>query len=87
MRKRRTTVRRRVTQTIYEWERGWDLAMTRINRVPPVVEDQPFFQECLVVLDGAFADGDSLRFEIGLNFLINFCSYAVDKGDCEPWWN
>jgi hypothetical protein len=45
------------------WEGGWDLAMTRIDAVPTLVEQQPIFQDCLTVLDGAFADGNRLQFE------------------------
>jgi hypothetical protein len=39
--------------------------MTIIVGVPPLVEKQPIFQDCLTVLDGAFVDGNNLRFELG----------------------
>ena len=66
MRKRRIIARRRTKETFYEWEQGWHLAMARINGAPTLVERQPFFQDCLWVLNGAFADGDRLRFELGV---------------------
>ena len=77
MRKRRIIVRRRSRWTVHEWEQGWDLAMTRIQGV----------QECLTVLDGAFADGNRLGFELGLGALIDFCTETVNKGDFDQWWN
>ena len=87
MRKRRIIVRQRSRWTVDEWERGWDLAMTRIDGVPPFVETKSIFQDCLSVLDGAFADGDRLRFELGLSVLIDFCTETISKGDCKQWWN
>ncbi len=66
MRKRRIIVRKRSRWTADEWEREWGFAMTRIESVPALVEKQPIFQDCLTVLDGAFADGNRLRFELGL---------------------
>jgi hypothetical protein len=59
--------------------------MTRIDGVPTQVEQQPLFQDCLTVLDCAFADGDRVRFELGLNALIDLCNDTVSKGDCEQW--
>ena len=87
MRKRRIIVRKRSRWTAEEWEREWDLAMTRIESVPALVEKQPLFQDCLTVLDGAFEDGNRLRFELGVSALIDFCTDVVDAGDCEQWWN
>ena len=87
MRRRRTIVRRRSRWTVDDWERRWDLAMTRINSVPSLVETEPFFQDCLTVLNAAFEDGDRLRFELGLSCLIDFCNEAVNTGDCEAWWH
>ena len=87
MRKRRFSARRRGRETVYEWERGWDLAMARIDGVPTLVERQPFFQDCLWVLNGAFADGDRLRFELGVRALVDFCNELINTGDVEPWWN
>jgi hypothetical protein len=86
MRKRRPTARRRTRETVYEWERGWDLAMARIDGVPMLVEQQTFFQDCLGVLNGAFADGDKLRFELGVRALVDFCNEVIAGGDCEQWW-
>jgi hypothetical protein len=86
MRRRRIIVKRRSRWTVDEWERGWALAMTRIHGVPAPVEEQPVFQDCLAVLNRAFADGNRLRFELGLGYLMNFCIEAVDQGACDRWW-
>jgi hypothetical protein len=83
MRKRRIIVKRRTRGTVDEWERGWELVMTRIESAPTVVKEQPIFQDCLTVLNGAFADGNYLRFELGLNALIDFCTDRINDGDCE----
>lgn len=45
------------------------------------------FSGFLTVLDGPFADGDRLRFELGLSALIDFCTDVVDAGDCDQWWS
>jgi hypothetical protein len=87
MRKRRIIVRRRTREYVHGWERGWHLAMTRIDRVPTQVEQHPFFHDCLTVLNGAFADGNRLQFELGVNALMDFCNDTVSKGDCERWWD
>ena len=86
MRKKRIIVRRRSRWTVQEWERGWDVAITRIDGAPRLVEQQSIFQDCLTVLDGAFADGNGFRFELGLNALMDFCAEAVSTGDCRQWW-
>lgn len=87
MRKRRIIVRKGSRWTADEWEREWGIAMTRIESVPGLVERQTLFQDCLTVLDGAFVDGNRLRFELGLSALIDFCTDIVDAGGCEQWWN
>ena len=87
MRKRRIIVRKGSRWTADEWEREGGIAMTRIESVPGLVEQQSLFQDCLTVLDGAFVDGNRLRFELGLSALIDFCTDIVDAGDCEQWWN
>jgi hypothetical protein len=87
MRKRRIIVKRSRRSTAQEWERGWNLAMTIIVGVPPLVEKQPIFQDCLTVLDGAFVDGNNLRFELGLSALIDFCNETVSRGECTQWWS
>lgn len=87
MRRRRVAiVRQRSKWTVNEWQRGWELAMMRIDGVPSLVGRQPVFQECLAVLDGAFADGDRFRFELGLHTLMDCCTEAVKRGDCQQWW-
>ena len=86
-RKRRIIVRQGCRWTVDEWERGWDLAMTRIDGAPTLVEEEPTFRDCLTVLNGAFVDGNRLQFEIGLNALVDFCADVVNKRDCEQWWN
>ena len=40
------------------------------------MKDQPLFQDRLTVLDGAFADGNYLQFELGMNALIDMCAEA-----------
>ena len=87
MRKRRIIVKRRTTWTADEWERRWQLAMMRIEGVPTAVEEQRIYHDCLTVLNGAFADGNHLRFEIGLSALIDFCADRVNEGDSERWWS
>ena len=87
MRKRRIIVRKGSRWTADEWEREWGIAMTRTESVPGLVERQTLFQDCLTVLDGAFVDGNRLRFKLGLSALIDFCTDVVDAGDCEQWWN
>lgn len=86
MRERRIIVRRRTRWTVEEWERGWVLAMSRIDGAPRVVRAERIFEDCLTVLDGAFADGNGLRFELGLNALLDFCTDTVTDGDCQQWW-
>ena len=85
--KRRIIVRRRTRRTVEEWERGWDLAMSRIDGAPPIVKNDCIFHDCLTVLNGAFTDGNGLQFELGLNGLIDFCADSVEIGNCEQWWN
>jgi hypothetical protein len=87
IRKRRISGRHRDRETVYEWERGWDVAMARIGGAPTVVERKPFFQDCLWVLNGAFSDGDPLRFELGVRALVDFCNELINTGDVEQWWN
>jgi hypothetical protein len=81
MRKRRIIVRQRCRWTVQEWEQGWELAMTKINGVPSGVETERIFQDCLTVMDGAFADGNGLRFELGLNALIDICTGKLNTFD------
>ena len=83
MRKRRIIVKRR-SRCVDEWEQGWNIAMKIMDRVSPWVEEQPIFQDCLTVLDGAFADGDGLRFELGLSALLDFCTNMVNREDSNP---
>ena len=88
MRKRRVViVRQRSRWTVKDWQRGWELAISRLVGVPPAVSCQPVFQECMAVLDGAFADGDKFRFELGLSTLMEFCVEAVNRGECNQWWD
>ena len=87
MRKRRIIVKRSRRSTAQEWERGWDLAMTIVDGVPPLVEKQPIFQDCLTFLYGAFVDGNNLRFELGLSALIDFCNETVSRGEHTQWWS
>ena len=87
MRKKRIIVRRPTRWTVDEWNRGWDIAMSRIEGAPTKVRAEAVFQDCLTVLDGALADGNGLRFELGLNALIDFCTDMTSEGNSERWWN
>lgn len=86
MRKRRIVVSRRTRWTVEEWERGWELAMSRLDGAPAIVRSNCLFQDCLTVLDGALADGNGFLFELGLNGLMDFCADSVEMGDCDQWW-
>lgn len=86
MRKRRIVVSRRTRWTVEEWERGWELAMSRLDGAPAIVRTDCLFQDCLTVLDGALADGNGFLFELGLNGLMDFCADSVEMGDCDQWW-
>jgi hypothetical protein len=70
----------------HDWERAWELALMRIDGMPSTLGRTVVFQESLAVLNGAFADGDGPRFELGLITLMDFCSGAVNRGDCWQWW-
>ena len=61
--------------------------MSRIEGAPTDVRTERIFQDCLTVLDGAFADGNGLQFELGLNGLMDFCTDVVADGNCEQWWS
>jgi hypothetical protein len=87
MSKRRIIVRRRTRWTVEEWERGWNVALSRIEGAPTMIAAERIFQDCVTVLDAAFSDGSGLRFEFGLNALVDFCSDSVSDGDCERWWS
>ncbi len=87
MRKKRIIVRRRTRWTVEQWERGWEIAMSRVEGAPTDIRAEGIFQDCLTVLDGALADGNGLRFELGLNALMDFCTDMVGDGHCEQWWN
>ena len=60
--------------------------MSRIDDAPTVVRTERVFQDCVTVLDGAFAEGNGYQFELGLNGLFDFCADSVEMGDCEQWW-
>lgn len=86
-RKRRgRTVRQRPGWNAEQWQRAWELAMMRIDRVPTIVSGEPAFAHALDMLNGAFADGDTFQFELGLFTLLDCCREAVNRGDCQPWW-
>lgn len=72
MRKKRIMVRQRLRGSVDDWERGWELAVRRIEEAPSVVKEQPIFHDCLTVLNGAFADGNHLQFELAVNALMDF---------------
>ena len=87
MRKRRIIVRRRTRWTLDEWNRGWDIAMSRIEGAPTDIRTECIFQDCLTVLDWGFANGNGRRFELGLNALMDFCADMVSEGNCKQWWS
>ena len=87
MARRRVAIVRRARWTGHDWQRGWELAMTRVDGVPSSVGREPFFQDCLTVLDGAFTDGDRFLFELGLSTLIDYCAETVSRGECKQWWD
>ena len=80
-------VRRRTSCNVDDWNRGREIAMSRIDGVPTDVRAERIFQDCLTVLNGAFADGNGLRFELGLNALRDFCTDMVGDGNCEQRWS
>ena len=87
MSKRPIIVRRRTRWTVEEWERGWNVALSKIEGAPTRIAAERIFQDCVTVLDGAFSDGDGLRFEFALNALVDFCSDILSDGDSERWWS
>ena len=87
MRKRRIIVRRETRWSVEEWNRRWEAAMSRIDGAPTVVRTERVFQDCVTVLDGAFVDGNGLRFELGHNALIDFYADMVGDGNCTRWWD
>ena len=87
MRRRRVIVRRRTRWTLDEWNRGWDIAMSRIEGAPTDIRTECIFQDCLTVLDWGFANGNGRRFELGLNALMDFCADMVSEGNCKQWWS
>jgi hypothetical protein len=72
--------------TATDWERGWRSALMRMYGAPAHVAKQRIFQESVAVLNGAFADGSSQRFQLGLITLLDFCAEAVNTGGCKQWW-
>lgn len=87
MRRRCVIVRRRTRWTLDEWNRGWEIAMSRIEGAPTAIRTECIFQDCLTVLDWAFANGNGRRFELGLNALMDFCADMVSEGNCKQWWS
>ena len=61
--------------------------MSRIEGAPTDIRTECVFQDCLTVLDDAFESGNGLRFELGLNALVDFCTDLVSEGNCEQWWS
>ena len=46
----------------------------------------PQIHESLAALDEAFVQGDSIRFELVLIALMDYCAELVNRGDYEQWW-
>jgi hypothetical protein len=86
-RRRRLSLAKRPSRwTANDWERAWGVAAIRIAGIPTCLEKKAAFQESLTVLNAAFAQGDGLRFEMGLIALLDFCAEAINRGECEQWW-
>lgn len=85
-RRRLSVVKRPSRWTSDDWERAWALAAMRIAGMPAFLERKSAFQESLIVLNAAFAEGDGSRFEKGLIALLDYCDEAIKRGDCEQWW-
>lgn len=86
LRRRVRRTKRPSKWTINDWERAWEIALHRLEGAPPMVIAEPIVQEFVVVLDDAFTDGNSRKFELGLIALLDFCAEAVNRGDCSQWW-
>jgi hypothetical protein len=70
-----------------DWQRGWSMAIRRIEGVPPVVAGLEPFDHALDMLDRGFAEGDWVQFGHGLITLMDCCAEAVNRGDCQQWWD
>ena len=70
-----------------DWERGWAIAMRRINGAPLGVVWQDAFHHAVEMLDRGFAEGDFVQFGHGLITLMDCCTQAIKQGDCKQWWD
>lgn len=85
-RKRGWGTRQRLIWNADDWQRAWELAMSRVQGVPTVVAGEEAFHHALEILDHGFAEGDRFQFELGLVTLMDCCSEAINRGDCSQWW-
>jgi len=69
-----------------EWERAWQSLSRRITGMPPELSSCPKIQNSLTIMDEAFIDGDSKRFEVALIVLLDHCAELVNRGDYPQWW-
>ena len=70
-----------------DWQRGWNIAMRRIEQAPSIVAEREPFWHALDMLDRGFADGDFVQFGHGLVTLLDCCTEAIKRGDCKQWWD
>jgi len=61
------------------WEFGWQVALKRINGLPPQLARCPQIQKAFRTLDDAFAQGDCIRFQIALAVLTDSCAETVNR--------
>ena len=83
--------RRRVRATnilwdVNEWQRAWEIVITRIDGVPDIVAEQVTFHHALDMLDCGFARGDAFQFQLGILMMMDACNEAIERGDCRQWW-
>ena len=70
-----------------DWERGWAMAMRRIDGAPLSVVSQDAFHHAIDMLDRGFSGGDFVQFVYGLITLMDCCTQAIKQGHCEQWWD
>jgi len=57
-----------------------------MNGMPLAVSRCPQILQSLKALNEAFIHGDSLRFEVALLALLDYCAEVVNRGGYEQWW-
>jgi len=72
---------------IDDWERGWTMAMRRIDGAPLSIVREDAFHHAVEMLDRGFAEGDFVQFGHGLITLMDCCIEAINQGSCKQWWD